>query len=106
MTLAVNGFVGHHEQTHLVVIDGADAVQCQSHCLLLPGDDYLVLGQAGWRYADAGACVLAQFLHQPVVGAGDERVEDLLQGEALHGALVLVRRGGGVRQTTVRSSSH
>lgn len=76
----MNQFVGHHEQTHLVVVDGADAVQCQGHSLLLPSDDDLVLRQAGRRYADASARVLAQFLHQPVVGASNERVEDLLQG--------------------------
>lgn len=84
-------------KTHLVVIDGSDAVQRQSDGLLLPGDDDLVLGQARRWNADASARLLAQLLHQAVVGAGDERVEGLLQGETLHRSLVLAsRRGGGV----------
>lgn len=76
---------------HLVVVDGSDAAERQGDGLLLPGDDDLVLGQAGRRDADASARLLAQLLHQAVVSAGDEGVEDLLQGETLHRTLVLER---------------
>lgn len=78
------------EQTHLVVVDGSDAAERQGDGLLLPGDDDLVLGQAGRGDADASPRLLAQLLHQPVVGAGDEGVEGLLQGQTLHCTLVLV----------------
>lgn len=77
-------------KTHLVVVDGSYAAERQGDGLLLPGDDNLVLGQAGRGDADAGARLLAQLLHQPVVGAGDEGVEGLLKGQALHCTLVLV----------------
>lgn len=77
------------ERTHLVVVDGSDAAQRQGHGLLLPSDDDLVLGQAGRGDADSSPRLLAQLLHQPVVGAGDEGVEGLLQGETLHRTLVL-----------------
>lgn len=75
--------------THLVFVDGSDAVQREGDGLLLPRDDDLVLGEAGGRDADAGPRLLAQLLHQPVVGASDEGMEDLLQGETLHRTLVL-----------------
>lgn len=76
----------------LVFVDGSDAADRQSDGLLLPGDDDLVLGQAGRGDADASARLLAQLLHQPVVGSGDEGVEGLLQGVALHRTLVLTKR--------------
>lgn len=77
-------------KTNLVVVDAPDAAECQGDGLLLAGDDDLVLGQARRRDADAGARLLAQLLHQAVVGAGDERVEGLLQGQTLHCTFILV----------------
>lgn len=77
---------------NLVFVDGSYAVDRQSDGLLLPSDDNLVLRQAGRRDADASARLLTQLLNQPVVGAGDEGVEDLLQGQTLHSALVLSNR--------------
>lgn len=87
-----------NQEAHLVVVDGSNAAERHGDGLLLPGDDDLVLGQAGGGDADASARLLAQLLHQPVVGSGDEGVEGLLQGETLHRTLVLVR-GGGVNET-------
>lgn len=78
------------KQTHLVFVDGSDAADGQRDRLLLASDDDLVLGQAGRWDADAGSCVLAQLLHQPVVGSGDEGVEGFLQRQTLHCTLVLV----------------
>lgn len=64
--------------THLVFVDGSDTAECHGDSLLLPCDDDLVFWQAGRWDADASARLLAQFLHHSVVGAGDERVENLL----------------------------
>lgn len=90
------------KQSHLVFVDGSDAADSQRDRLLLAGDDDLVLRQAGRWDADAGPCLKAQLLHQPVVGSGDEGVEGFLQGQTLHRALVLVSgwgRAGERRQT-------
>lgn len=97
--------------TYLVFVDGSDAVDRQGDSILLPRDDDLVLRQAGRRDADACARLLAQLLHQSVVGTGDEGVEGLLQRQTLHGSLVLARRakegggGGGSRQTRVEQTA-
>lgn len=92
---------------HLLLVNGSDMGDGQGDRLLLPSDDDLVLGQAGRGDANAGPSLLTQLLHQPVMSAGNERVESLLQREPLHRSLILedekghgrVRKQGGEEET-------
>ena len=79
--------------TYLLLVDLLDHGHSEGHLLLLPGDDYLCLVDAGRRHVDACARLRHHLQNQLVGGAGDEGVVHLIDAHPLHRTLVL--QGGG-----------